>query len=367
LVRIHPRAPLFAGLLALATLIFYGLALSRQPIGPDEARVISAAQQLPDAPSLLINTGDRWLQPLHIYATAFAHAIVPGFFAGRWASVAISAINVGLLFLVAWRLFGGYLAAIAAATVLLLMPAHMDFGRQGIDAISIIPFVLLWLYALLGFLGNDRPAAIALAAAALGAGVYSTTAAPLTMAFLFLTMIVVLWSVGRRKMTTLVTAVAAFVAMLVPLAIWFALNPQTYLDTYGSWAIHPAHIRNPIDLVLANINRNTLGTRASAYWGLLDPSFLFFSSGEGRAPLHWATAPLIILGLYHCATRRSPAVTLVLASTLVAPIAGAGFGQPHYVVNALALLPLLALLAGFGVDFIRQLISGPPPQTDEEH
>ncbi|HEX7282479.1 MAG TPA: glycosyltransferase family 39 protein, partial [Vicinamibacterales bacterium] len=233
LVRIHPRAPLFAGLLALATLIFYGLALSRQPIGPDEARVISAAQQLPDAPSLLINTGDRWLQPLHIYATAFAHAIVPGFFAGRWASVAISAINVGLLFLVAWRLFGGYLAAIAAAAVLLLMPAHMDFGRQGIDAISIIPFVLLWLYALLGFLGNDRPAAIALAAAALGAGVYSTSAAPLTMAFLFLTMIVVLWSVGRRKMTTLVTAVAAFVAMLVPLAVWVALNPQTYLDTYG--------------------------------------------------------------------------------------------------------------------------------------
>ncbi|HEX7282478.1 MAG TPA: hypothetical protein VF239_10505, partial [Vicinamibacterales bacterium] len=133
------------------------------------------------------------------------------------------------------------------------------------------------------------------------------------------------------------------------------------------WAIHPAHIRNPIDLVLANINRNTLGTRASAYWGLLDPSFLFFSSAEGRGPLHWATAPLIILGLYRCATRRSPASILVLTATFVAPIAGAGFGQPHYVVNALALLPLLALLAGFGVDFIRQLISGPPPQTDEEH
>jgi len=329
--------------------------------------VISAAQQLPGGPSVLINTGDRWLQPLHVYATAFAHAIVPGFFAGRWASVAIAAINVGLVFLVGWRLFGGYIAAIAAAAVLLLMPAHMYFGRQGIEAISVIPFVLLWLYALLGFLDNDRPAAIAFAAAALGAGVYTTTAAPLTMAFLFLTMIVVLWSVGRRKLSTFVTAVAAFSVMLVPLAVWFALNPHTYLDTYGSWAIHPAHIRNPIDLALANINRNTLGTRASAYWGLLDPSFLFFSSADGRAPLHWITAPLIILGLYSCAARRSPASLLVLAATFVAPIAGAGFGQPHYVANALALLPLVALLAGFGVDFIRQLISGPPPPPDEEH
>jgi hypothetical protein len=366
LVRIHPRAPLFAGLLALATLVFYGLALSRQPIGPDEARVISAAQQLPDAPALLINAADRWLQPLHVYATTTAHAAAPGFFAGRWASVVISAINVGLIFLVAWRLFGGYLAAFAAAAVLMLMPAHMLFGRQGIDAIAIVPFVLLWLYAVLGFLANDRPSAIAAASVALGAGVYTTPSAPLTMAFLFVTMVVVLWCVGRRKVSTLLTAGAAFAAMLLPLAIWFALNPQTYLDTYGSWAIHPAHIRNPIDLAHATVNSNTLGTRASAYWGLLDPSFLFFSSAEGRAPLHWITAPLIVLGIYRCATRRSPASILVLAATIVAPLAGASFGQPHYVANALALLPCLALLAGYGVAFVRELITGPPPPPPAE-
>ena len=363
-IRLRPVAT--ALLLAIITAIVYGVALGQQPVGPDEARVVSAAQQLSGSPALLINTGDRWLQPAHVYATAIAHVIAPGFFAGRWASVAIASISVALMFLVGWRVFSGYIAALAATVALIVMPAHMAFGRQGVEAIAIVPFVLLWLYALLGFLNNDRPAAIALASAALGAGVYTTTAAPLTMAFLFVTMIVVLWSVGRRKLSMLGVAVASFAAVLLPLAIWFAFHPQTYLDTYGSWAIHPAHIRNPYDLMLASMNRNTLGTRASAYWGLIDPSFLFFSSAEGRAPLHWAMAPLIGLGIYRCATKRSPSAILILAGAIVAPIAGASFGQPHYIVNALALLPFLALLLGYGVGFIRELITGPPPPPPDE-
>jgi hypothetical protein len=365
-IRLRPIAT--ALLLAVATAIFYGVALGQQPIGPDEARVLSYAQQdIEGAPPLLIQTGGRWLQPLGVYTTTVAHAISPGFFAGRWASVIVAAINAALLFLVAWRLFGGYVAALAATLVLAATPAHMIYGRQGIDAIYVVPFVLLWLYALLAFLSNDRPSAIALAAAALGAGVYAGIAAPLTMAFLFVTMMAVLWGAGRRKVSTLLIAGAAFAAMLLPLAAWFALNPGTYLDTYGSWAIHPAHIRNPLDGALAFINRNTLGTRASAYWGVIDPSYLFFSSAEGRAPLHWATAPLIALGVYRCVVKRTPASTLVLAGTLVAPLAGAGFGQPHYIAHALALLPFVALLAGYGVDFLRELITGPAPPPAEEY
>ena len=79
-------------------------------------------------------------------------------------------------------------------------PAHFAFGRIGIDAIYVIPFILIWLYAVLEFIDKDRPAAIALAAAALGAGVYSTPAAPLTMIFLWITMMVALWVAGRDEL-----------------------------------------------------------------------------------------------------------------------------------------------------------------------
>jgi hypothetical protein len=349
------RPAITACLLALATSIFYGLALSRQPVTRDEARIVSAAQQ--PASGVLINTGDRWLQPIPVYATKAAHVVRPGFHAGRWASVAASAIDVALIFLVAWRLFGSYVTGIAAAVILALTPAHMTFGRTGIEAIFIVPFVLLWFYALVRFVDTDRPSAIALAAASLGGGVYTTTAAPLTMAFLWLAMIVALWVARRMTLPTLGVAAGSFAVMLVPLGVWFVLNPQTYLDTYGSWAIHPAHIRNPVALFEAFMNRNTLGTRATTYWGLIDPSYLFLSSGSGRAPLHWVVAPLIIAGAARCVTkaRTAPALATLLG-TSIAPLAGAGFGQPLYIANALGLLPFVTLLAAYGLDWAIDLV-----------
>jgi hypothetical protein len=366
-LSIHLRPIATACLLALATAIFYGLALGRQPVGRDEARIVSAAQQ-PMTGAVVINAGDRWLQPLNVYATNLAHVVRPGFFAGRWASVIVAAISVGVLFMVGWRVFGGLLAALAATLVLIFMPAYMTYARQGLEPIYIVPFVLIWLYALAGFIERDRPSQIAAASAALGAGVYSTTAAPLTMAFLWLTMIVVLLTVRRLKLSTLGIAAASFIVMLAPLAIWFGLHRDTYLDTYGSWAIHPAHVRNPLDGFLAFINRNTLGTRASMYWSLIDPSYLFFARAEGRAPLHWIIAPLLGAGIYRCVTKPKAMPRIVLIGALIAPLAGAGFGEPRYIANALALLPFVALLAGYGVDAIRELIvPPPPPPSDEEY
>jgi len=368
-LSIHLRPIATACLLALATFILYSLELRREPIGPEEARLISAAQQMPDGlPPLLVNIGgERWVQPLGLYATAISHAIVPGFFAGRHASIFVASLNVALIFLVAWRLFSRYLPALVAAIILMFTPAHYAFGRLGIDVIYVIPFILIWLYALLAFVDRDRPASIALAAAALGAGVYSTPSAPLTMAFLWLTMMVALWVSGRRKLSTLLTAAGTFVAMLAPLAVWFYLHPQTYLETYGRWAIFAAHLRNPLDGLMAFINLNTLGTRASAYWRVLDPSYLFFSSAGRAAPLLIVSAPLIIAGIVRC-VRQAPnvAAVVVLAGLLVAPLAGSSFGEQQYISLALGLLPFTALLAAYGIEEIRELIAGRPQPAPEE-
>ena len=368
-MSIHLRPIATACLLALATSILYSLELRREPIGPEEARLISAAQQTrAGVPPLLVNIGgDRWVQPIGLYATALSHAIAPGFFAGRHASILVASLNVALIFLVAWRLFSRYPPALVAAIILLFTPAHYAFGRLGIDVIYVIPFILIWLYALLAFLDNDRPASIALAAGALGAGVYSTPSAPLTMVFLWLTMMVALWVSGRRKLSTLVTAAGTFVATLAPLAVWFYLHPQTYLETYGRWAIFAAHLRNPIDGLLAFFNRNTLGTRASAYWHLLDPSYLFFSSSRSTAPLLMVSAPLIMAGIVRCA-RLAPnvAAVVILAGLVVAPLAGSSFGEQPYIALALGLLPFAALLAAYGIEEIRELIVGRPQPAPEQ-
>jgi hypothetical protein len=181
-------------------------------------------------------------------------------------------------------------------------------------------------------------------------------------------MMVALWIAGRRKLSTLAVAAGSALAMLIPLAIWFALHPQTYLDTYGSWVIHPAHIRNPIDGWHALINRNSLGTRASTYWGFLNPSYLFFSGAQGRAPLPWIVAPLVVAGIVRCA-RKAPGVAalITLIGTLVAPIAGASFGQPDYIDNGLALVPFVVLLAAAAVAWLNEIIAPPPPPPVEEY
>jgi hypothetical protein len=368
-LSIHLRPIATACLLALATVILYSLELRREPVGPAEARVLSAAQQMPNGvPPLLVNTGgDRWLQPIGVYATTISHAIAPGFFAGRRASIVVASLNVALIFLVSWRLFSRYLPALVAAIILMFTPAHFAFGRIGIDAIYVIPFILLWLYALLEFIDRDRPAAIGLAAAALGVGVYSGPSAPLTMVFLWITMMVALWAAGRRKLSTLLIAAGTFVATLVPLMIWFYVHPQTYLDTYGRWAIFAAHVRSPVDGFLAVINRNTLGTRAAAYWGLIDPSYLFFSSARSTAPLLMLSAPLIVAGIVRCVRLASTtAAVVVLAGLLVAPLAGSSFGERHYIALALGLLPFAALLAAYGIEEIRELIVGRPQPVPDE-
>ena len=383
MVRIHQRAPLpqplsihlrpiaTACLLALATFILYSLELRREPIGPEEARLISAAQHVPTGvPPLLVNIGgNRWVQPFGLYATTISHAIAPGFFAGRRASIFVASVNVALIFLVAWRVFARYLPALAAAVMLMFTPAHFAFGRVGIDAIYVIPFILIWLYAVIEFVDKDRPAAIAVAAAALGAGVYSTPSAPLTMMFLWITMMVALWVARRRKLSTLLIAAGAFVATLVPLMVWFYLHPATYLDTYGRWAIFAAHVRNPVDGLRAFVNTNTLGTRASLYWSLIDPSYLFFSRGATTAPLLMVTAPLIVAGIIRCvrvAPAPNTAAVLVLAGLVVAPLAGSSFGERNYIALALGLLPFAALLAAYGVEEIRELIVGRPQPVPEE-
>jgi hypothetical protein len=154
--------------------------------------------------------------------------------------------------------------------------------------------------------------------------------------------------------------------MLAPLAGWFLLHPAAYPDTFGRWAIHAAHLRSPVDLVQALTNTNTLGTRASYYWSLLDPSYLFFAADGQPAPLLLVSAPLMAVGVYWCARRAPRADALVLlAAAVVVPVAGAGFGAPRYLADALGLLPVLALLAAAGVAHLRDLIRPPAPPAEE--
>jgi hypothetical protein len=307
--------------------------------------------------------GDTWLQPIAVYANAAFRAASAGATAGRIASAIAGSIDIALVFLVAYAIAGTAWAAFAAALVLLVTTGHTALSLTAIDAFFPAVFVLLWLYGVLGFLKRDSPRALLGAAAALGACVYSHPAGPLTAVFLW---ILTLAITCRRNRVRLFAATTVFFLMWAPAAAWFFLHPSTYPDTFGRWFVFAAHIRNPLDGLKAFFNPNTLGTRASNYWGFWDPSWLFFSSQSIPAPLPLLSAPFILLAVLRLRHMPRDAMALLTGAALIAPLAGATFGGPHYIVDAAATLPLLAILAGLGVDQFVAVLTGRKPVAIED-
>ena len=314
------------------------------------------------SPPRRYSNGDTWLQPVGVYVNALVQL------SGRWphpgqlAANFAAAANVLLVFLIAHAIAGTAWAAIAAALTLMLTPGSNAVIGPGTDAIYPATLVLLWLLGLLTFLKRDSVRALCGAAIALGLCVYSHPSGPLTAVLLWMFTLAVTW---RRNRVSLFQATIGFAVMWLPAAAWFYLHPNTYPDTFGRWFIFAAHIRNPLDGLKAFFNSNTLGVRASHYWGFWDPSWLFFKDGGISAPLLWLAAPFLLFAIFRARQISRDAMTLLIGAALIVPLAGATFGAPHYILDASAVLPLLAILSGLGVDQLVTVLTRREPLQDD--
>ncbi|MEO7134537.1 MAG: glycosyltransferase family 39 protein [Vicinamibacterales bacterium] len=345
-MRLRPVATA-CGLAGIAVLIF-AFRLSAAPLSPAESDFNTQAQSIRagNTPLFFHVRDEQWLQPAALYASAAIRAVGGDNLSGRLASVVAAALSVALLFLIAHEIAAPAWAGILASVTLMLTPAFWSFAQRGTDAMVPVPLVLLWLLNVLRFLNGDSLLTLALAAAMLGICAYAHPAGPLTALFLWLLTLVV---ARRRNRARLLMATAVFAAAWLPAAVWFLRHADTYPDTFGRWFVFAAHARSPVDGLRAFFNTGTLGIRASIYWGFWDPAWLFISTPESAAPLLSIAAPLIALGLIR-GTRHIPrdATTLLVGAVLLAPLAGATFGMPHYVTNAIAVMPILALFCALG-------------------
>jgi hypothetical protein len=343
-----------ACVLAGITLLLYAFHVSAVPLTTEESAFNNRAQSLrAGTPPLFFHLREEhWLQPIGVYANAAVRAIGGDDVSGRIASVVVGAINVALVFLIAHLLTGRGLVGIFVAAILMFTPAHWSIAQLGTDAIFPVPLVLLWLWGSLSFFKFDR--GLPVAAAVLGLSVYSHPSGPLTAVFLWMLTLIV---ARRRNPARLVVSTLTFGVAWLPAAAWFYRHPETYADTFGRWFVFAAHLRNPIDGLLAFFNLNTLGTRAALYWQFWDPSWLFFRAGDAAAPLLMIAAPFIGIGLYRSArlvSRESGA--LVIGALAIVPLAGATLFVPHYMTEAASVLPILALVAGLGADQLIALV-----------
>jgi 4-amino-4-deoxy-L-arabinose transferase-like glycosyltransferase len=357
-MRLRPIAT--ACVLAGIALLIYAFRLSAAPLSPAEVLFNAQAETGSAANTpLFFHAGDaHWLQPAAVYANAAARAIGGEELSGRIASALAGAISVALVFLIADAVTGLTWISIVAAVFLILTPAYWSFAQLGTDAIIPVPFLLLWLLNVLRFLKSDSVGALAVGGAVLGLSVYTHPAAPLTAMFLWILTLAV---ARRRNVKRLVIATTIFAAAWLPAATWFVRHVDAYPDTFGRWFVFAAHLRNPLDGFRAFINPGTLGNRASMYWGFWDPSWLFFSTQDATAPLLLIAAPFIALGVVRAANdARRDVAALLIGTALLPPLAGATFGVPHYLADAVVVLPVLALLSALGVAQLVRLAGGRP-------
>ena len=189
-----------AGLLAVLAFALYAIPVGTRPLSIDEVAVLRQSQAVVhDAGRLRLFfqvSDDRWLPPVAVYATAAASVVAPPEHAGRLAAAAVGAMNVALMFVLSRRLFTGDVAPVAAALLLMATPAHFVFARTGSDAIYSLPFALTWLIGEIDYLRLGDRSRLAVAALALGVGIYTQPSGPLTMGLFLAVTLAVLWGPG---------------------------------------------------------------------------------------------------------------------------------------------------------------------------
>lgn len=358
-------APVLA--LTIAAALLYGTRLNGRPLHPGEALVASQSSALARngwrdidgrfLPLLVHAGGEQWLPPLPVYASA----VMPG----RSAAALAGLVDVVLMYLFAYLVFRRRSLALIAGAMLLLTPAHTAYSRLATtDGVWQLPCVLAWLAGLAAFVNSSGSSRRWLAAgvSALAISVYTQPSAALMAPVFLATTLVVLYRRGYATGANLVLASVAFAVPLVPLLVWFAEYPGTYLDTFARWFLAPAHIRNPVVWARAVSNWLTMQIVSETYWEFLSPFHLFM---EAKAPgfagvfltaVGVATAIGIRKTLREAGSRsaRSDFCFVALAGFLIAPLAAATFREPGAIHRTLVMAPFGVVLATAGIAAIRE-------------
>jgi 4-amino-4-deoxy-L-arabinose transferase-like glycosyltransferase len=275
----------------------------------------------------------------------------------RWPSILFGILTLLLVYQLGLKLFQHPVLPLLAFGIALLTPALYHWSRLAVDGIFAVPFVLAAMLNVHLFLESQRSRHLWLTGLLLGIGFYSSTTAPIQMPIYLALFAVTLWIAGYKHAAVYGRLAAGFIAPLLLLVPWFALHPETYRDTLGRWAIHAAHVRNPLDGLRAMVNWGSLTNRASVYWEFLNPAFLFFPAESPDAlrttasgPLLATLMPLLLTGVVRVFRANSPALPLLVGGYFLAPLAAATFGEDHALERVLVMFPIAALLATFGVE-----------------
>jgi 4-amino-4-deoxy-L-arabinose transferase-like glycosyltransferase len=302
---------------------------------------------------------ELWLPPLPVYTTlAIAnvrHALQPG----RRSAAVFGALGVALTYAFAADLFRERALAWLAALLLLSNPAYVAAARRGtLDGVWVIPPLLLSLVAVTRFAETGSQRSLAVAAAALVMCAYAQPSGALLVAIMG---VAAATSLGRARLLSARDgwwAAGAVALAALPMALWFAVHPASYMDTFGRWFLHPAYIRNPWSLAVRLLNFFSLAEWASIYWNFFDPTRLLYGAARPASAGTFLMALGVFLGaaMYDLARPQrarsageSALLWIVAVGFAASPLVPALFSEPGAIQKALSLPLFGTILCTLGV------------------
>jgi hypothetical protein len=300
-----------------------------------------------------------WYQPVLFYLIALVLRFAPL----TEASIRIPTAMIGglvdplLMFLVARRLFRDRLLAALASMTLVMSPAHLILGREALDYICPVPFILGWLYCLVAFIDEGGVWRALAGGFLLGVGLYSFIAAWIFMPLCLLLTWMACVRSGREALPASLAAGVGFALPLVPLGLWLWSNPEMVRETF---ARYQGYAGEHVALLGTSgfFHLNNIQHEISVYWDYFNPSVLFLVGGPslttstGRAGVFLLPVAVFLpVGFYDLLKRLMsiPIAVVLLGGFVLAPIPATLAGERDMVQRELFGLPFAALIATFGL------------------
>ena len=297
--------------------------------------------------------------PVYIYATALTLKVLPiSELALRLPTAIVGLSCIALVDMTAWELWRRRDAALLAAAMFAVTPAHFINSRIGIPTMWAIPCVLAWTIGLLRYADGRQLRILFWSMAALGSAVLSyfgtAVIVPLYVAG---TLVWLRFALGERTLRPYLVALAGLALPLLFLAYWQLVHPERWRELAHYYFVDQETSRTGTSLFAAGArwpNFAAIQERVTTYWNHFDPSFLFlggdhsprYSTGRsGVFPL--AAAVLLPIGIYRAA-HESRSGRLLVYCLLCTPLVASLSGQVQ-IQRTLPLVVFGSLLTTWGL------------------
>lgn len=359
-------------LLLIVVFVIYSAKLSVTPVHLNQDEMMfalnanSIAKHLTDfygnrLPFYFWHLDNFWSTPIITYLAALLLKFVPISEATiRLTSVIVGVTSIGIIMLLAERVFKSKLYGLIAGFLLAITPAFFINSRILLDNIYTVPFVLLWLLFLKFYFDKKNYLFLFLSSLSLGVGFHSYHAAKVMMPIYFALMVVILFF--KEKVKPWRFWVGLFAGFLIPILLflpWLKSHPDTLLSqVYYARSIDTSV--NVKEGFWGVFNPGRIKIFAQNYVSYFDPALLFVkgdktlihSTGEVGVftfPFVFFIAFGVLEIIY---AQKDIFSKIVLFGFLTYPIAPSLINDTGRISRGLVLIPFGILVCLYGVKFL---------------